>query len=67
MIVGEEKKLDKISPKINIIEDINYDWVLTLLHSSPLLLAKIEPFLTHQHIWYLIWSQKEHKTAQCIM
>ena len=32
MIVGEEKKVDT-SQKINIIEDINYDWVFTLLIS----------------------------------
>ncbi len=58
MIVGEEKKQVNTSPKINIIEDIKYDWALTLFHSFPLLLTKFEPFRTHQHIWYLMWSLK---------
>ena len=65
MIVCEEKKQVDTSQKINIIEDINYDWVLTILHSSPLLLTKIESFLTNQHIWYLIWSLK--RALHCVV
>ena len=49
MIVGEVKKQVDTSPMINIIVERNYDWVLTLLHSSPFLLTNIEPFLTQQY------------------